>query len=250
MENMICPKCGQFQEKAVSCNSCGVIIAKVKRKTSPTPAVNTDDISTTVIYDSFTTKLKQRLFYISEKEDVVSVFFRGLVLLGMMYLSFKLMTSSIASNYAGEIFLHAINLPFHEAGHVVFRPFGSFMTSLGGTLGQFIIPSICFYAFLIKHTNPFAAAVCFWWIGENFIDIAPYINDARAGDLPLIGGNFGHSSPYGFHDWEYLLTETGLIKQDQMIASTTFFIGSVLMVLALVWAAYLLFEQYKVATDK
>jgi hypothetical protein len=168
----------------------------------------------------------------------------------MMVLSFKLITSTIASNYAGEIFLHAINLPFHEAGHVVFRLFGSFMTSLGGTLGQFIIPAICFYTFLFRHTNPFAAAVCFWWIGENFLDIAPYINDARAGDLPLVGGNFGHSSPYGFHDWEYILTESGLIKHDQTIANLSFFIGSVTMILALVWAGLLLFRQYEVASSK
>lgn len=249
MQNMICPKCGQFQEKAVSCSSCGVIVAKVK-KTSPAASSTVVSDAPIKIYDSFATKLKQRLFYVSEKEDTVSVFFRALVFLGMAYLSVRLITSTIASNYVGEIFLHAINLPFHEAGHVVFRPFGSFMTSLGGTLGQFIIPSICFYAFLIKNANPFAAAVCFWWIGENFLDIAPYINDARAGDLPLIGGNFGHSSPYGFHDWEYLLTESGLLKHDQTIAGISFFTGSVIMTIALAWAVYLLFRQYKVASSK
>lgn len=249
MKNMICPKCGQFQEKAIACNSCGVIVAKVK-KTSVASSSTVGADTPVYIYDSFASKVKQRLFHVSEKEDYVSVFFRGLVLLGMMYLSFRLMTSSIASNYAGEIFLHSINLPFHEAGHVVFRPFGSFMTSLGGTLGQFIIPALCFYALLVKNANPFGAAVCFWWFAENFLDIAPYINDARAGDLPLIGGNYGHSSPYGFHDWEYLLTEIGLIQHDQTIASFSYFIGSVLMVVALIWAGLLLFEQYKIAADK
>lgn len=249
MDNMICPKCGQFQEKAIACSSCGVIVAKVKKaSTAATTSVIND--APIEIYDSLGTKIKQRLFYVNEREDTVSVFFRGLVLLGMVYLSFKLITSTIASNYAGEIFLHIINLPFHEAGHIVFRPFGSFITSLGGTLGQFIIPSICFYAFLIKNANPFAAAVCFWWIGENFLDIAPYINDARAGDLPLLGGNVGHSSPYGFHDWEYILTESGLIKHDQTIAGFSFFIGSVIMIAALIWAGFLLFNQYKVASSK
>lgn len=27
---MICPKCGKFQEKADTCNTCGVVIAKVR----------------------------------------------------------------------------------------------------------------------------------------------------------------------------------------------------------------------------
>ncbi|MBU2713909.1 hypothetical protein [Zooshikella harenae] len=59
----------------------------------------------------------------------------------------SLIFSSIASNAAGSSFLH---LPFHEAGHVIFRPFGNFMTSLGGTLGQLLMPLICFYVFLLN----------------------------------------------------------------------------------------------------
>jgi hypothetical protein len=249
MANMICPKCGLFQEKAEACTSCGVIVAKLKRTPPPVPAPEMQqDIH---IYDeeSFIDSIKQKILYIDDRENIVFVVGRALIFLGLLVLSFKLITSSIASNYAGEIFLHIINLPFHEAGHIVFRPLGSFMTSLGGTLGQFIIPGLCFYTFLFKHLNPFAAAVCFWWIGENFLDIAPYINDARAGDLPLIGGNFGHSSPYGFHDWEYILTESGLIKHDQTIASFSYFIGSVIMIVALIWGGLLLLQQYKVASS-
>jgi hypothetical protein len=33
-------------------------------------------------------------------------------------------------------FMHDILLPIHEAGHVLFRPFGEFMTILGGSLFQ------------------------------------------------------------------------------------------------------------------
>ena len=36
----------------------------------------------------------------------------------------------------GASFLHLINLPFHEAGHILFLPFGEFMTTLGGSLTQ------------------------------------------------------------------------------------------------------------------
>ncbi len=123
-----------------------------------------------------------------------------------------LIFSSIASNAAGDSLLHLVNLPFREAGHVFFRPFGQFMTSLGGSMGQLLMPLICLLTLLLKTRDPFGAAVCGWWFGENLLDMAPYIGDARAGQLPLIGGNFGHSSPYGFHDWEYLL-DRKLLKQ-------------------------------------
>lgn len=34
----------------------------------------------------------------------------------------------------GGSFLHLIDLPFHEAGHILFSPFGDFLTTLGGSL--------------------------------------------------------------------------------------------------------------------
>lgn len=147
------------------------------------------------------------------------------------------MILSPASNGAGQSFLHLVNSPFHEAGHLLFRPFGDFVTSLGGTLGQLLMPLICAGTLLLKTRDPFGAAVACWWFGQNFVDIAPYINDARAGDLPLLGGNFGHSSPYGFHDWEYLLTESGLLHLDHHIAWLSHGLGAVIMLLALAWGA-------------
>ena len=61
----------------------------------------------------------------------------------------SLMFSSVDSNAAGESFLHLINLPFHEFGHVLFSPFGDYMRSLGGTLGQLLMPAICCGALLV-----------------------------------------------------------------------------------------------------
>ena len=59
----------------------------------------------------------------------------------------------------GGSFLHLINLPFHEAGHIIFAPFGDLMMSLGGSLTQILIPLVCLVAFLkIENFNPFAAA--------------------------------------------------------------------------------------------
>jgi hypothetical protein len=65
-----------------------------------------------------------------------------------------------------------------------FANFGSFLGSLGGTLGQLLMPAICLWVLLVKTRDTFGAAVALWWFGENFLDIAPYIDDARAGQLP------------------------------------------------------------------
>lgn len=159
------------------------------------------------------------------------------------------MTSPIEGNGSGKSILHLINLPFHEAGHIFFSPFGSFVKSLGGTLGQLLIPLICLIVLLVKNLDPFGASVCLWWFGENLLDIAPYIDDARAGVLPLLGGNVGHSAPYGFHDWEYLLNESGLLAYDHAIARASAMTGGILMLLALAWGGWLLLMAHRKLSD-
>jgi len=156
----------------------------------------------------------------------------------------RLMVPGVSGNAAGESFLHLVNLPFHEAGHVFFSPFGAFLRSLGGTLGQLLMPAVCCAVLLVRTGDPFGASVALWWLGENFLDIAPYIDDARAGVLPLLGGNVGHAAPYGFHDWEFLLTETGLLPWDHALARLSFTLGVLIMAAALVWGAALLRAQY------
>ncbi|HMK49366.1 MAG TPA: hypothetical protein VK435_04890, partial [Thermodesulfovibrionales bacterium] len=150
----------------------------------------------------------------------------------------------MADNYPGTCFLHLVNIPFHEAGHIIFSPFGEVVRSLGGSLAQLLVPAICLLVFLTKSRDTFGAAVSLWWFGENFMDIAPYINDARARELPLLGGNTGMTAPYGFHDWEFVLTESGWLRYDHILASAAHKIGIFLMILSLLWAGYLIFKQY------
>jgi len=89
--------------------------------------------------------------------------------------------------------------------------------------------------------------VALWWFGQNFLDIAPHINDASAGVLPLVGCNFGRSAPYGFHDWNYLLSEIGLLHLDRSLARGSHFVGSLIMLLALGWGAAVLWGHYRAA---
>ena len=56
-------------------------------------------------------------------------------------------------------FLHLPDLVFHEAGHIIFSPLGRFMTVLGGSLLQFLIPVIAAIAF-VRQDEPFGAAIC------------------------------------------------------------------------------------------
>lgn len=135
---------------------------------------------------------------------------------------------------ASSSILHLPNLIFHEAGHVLFAPFGRFMTVLGGSLFQFALPLGIAIAFL-KQDDPFGAAVCTWWAGENLLDVAPYIADARALQLVLLGGKTG--AEVQGHDWEYLLATLGWMRFDRTLGLWTHRVGLLMMFGALMWAA-------------
>src|SRR5687768_7240551 len=100
------------------------------------------------------------------------------VVLAWLTLRFATAPVDASSQSAAASFLHLPNLIFHEAGHIIFMPFGRFLTVLGGSLLQILIPMICAAAFA-RQGNWFACALMAWWAGENFVDVAPYIADAR-----------------------------------------------------------------------
>jgi hypothetical protein len=131
-------------------------------------------------------------------------------------------------------FLGHINLPFHEAGHILFSPFGPFMTSLGGSLLQVLVPVVCVVAFVRRH-DVFAALVCAWWAGQNLVDMGPYIADARALRLVLLGGKTG--AEVEGHDWEAILGTLGWLHKDRRLGMAAHVTGSVVMIASVVAAA-------------
>lgn len=144
----------------------------------------------------------------------------------------------------GSSFMHNINLVVHEAGHILFRPFGWFMTILGGTLGQILMPLIVMLGFMIKHHNNFAASVGLWWCGQSVMNCAPYIDDALDQKLVLLGGHTGADAP-GNHDWNNILIEFNVFEKHREVANFADTTGTILMLIALVWGAAVLYRQYQ-----
>ena len=130
-----------------------------------------------------------------------------------------------------DSFLHLVNLVFHEAGHIFFMPLGPFMMSLGGSLLQLLVPAVCAAAFWWQNHDPFGAAIAVWWLGQNLLDLAPYIADARALQLTLLGGYTGREVEG--HDWEAILMTLGWLDYDRTLALWTHGLGVVLMIGAL-----------------
>ena len=138
--------------------------------------------------------------------------------------------------------LHNVHLVFHEAGHLIFKVFGDFINALGGTIMQCLIPVIVTAQFIRQKDN-FPASVGLWWLSHSFLDVAPYIYDAKDRVLPLLGGGTGQSHPEG-HDWYYILRRMDRLDSYQEIASFTVYLGKFILLLSLVWGAVLLYRQF------
>lgn len=122
--------------------------------------------------------------------------------------------------------LDGVDLAIHETGHLVFAPFGEFIGFAGGTLFQLIMPAT-FVVYFARRGDEHAASVALWWVGQNCGHIAYYAADARAQDLPLVGG--------GEHDWNYLLGRLGLLAHDQGISRAIVCTGVLLVLCSAGW---------------
>jgi hypothetical protein len=221
-----CPKCAALSyDEAVECPQCGVVFAKVQQRaavaTLGAAAARTADRPSAAMPDPTRGLVRAG---------------RAALLVGLFIWTVQFARAPMGVDAVSPI-LHLPNLVFHEAGHVLFMFFGRFMTVLGGCLFQFLLPLILAAAFL-KQRTPFGAVVCTWWAGENLLDVAPYIADARALELVLLGGKTG--AEVEGHDWEFILTQLGWLHLDRTLGLAAWRGGLVMMFGALLGGAIFL----------
>ncbi len=129
------------------------------------------------------------------------------------------------------MFLHGVNLIFHEAGHTILAGFGQFLHILGGSLMQVMVPAVIAGYFVVTR-QMYAGAIALCWTAQNLWDVSIYIKDAQERSLPLLGGEAV------LHDWHFLLLDLHLLAHDQLVGGGAFFLGSVLYLIAIVGGIY------------
>lgn len=132
--------------------------------------------------------------------------------------------------------LDSANLALHEAGHPLTGIVSSRLAVYGGTLFQLAFPvavAVHFY----RRGHEAGAAAGAVWLGENLLNVARYMADARAQVLPLVGG--------GDHDWAEIFSRWHVLHLDTRIAGFTRFVAVLAMAGALAW----LYRRWKAGRE-
>jgi hypothetical protein len=117
--------------------------------------------------------------------------------------------------------LDSANLALHEAGHPLVGLFSDRLMVYGGTIFQLAFPVAAAWHFRQRgHVVGQSAALV--WLGENLLNVARYMGDARAQLLPLVGG--------GEHDWTEILGRWGMLRMDTRLAGMLSFCATLFII--------------------
>jgi hypothetical protein len=124
-------------------------------------------------------------------------------------------------------------LIIHEAGHVLFGLLGGSFEIFGGTLMQVVLP-LGLAVYFLRHVYRPGVQLALFWLAHNLLNISVYAADARAQNLPLLGGGTR------LHDWNVMLTQAGLLEYDTIVGNAIFLLsiacfGLVMLLPALMW---------------
>jgi len=250
-----CPKCNIVLEAGDAqsrerCPACGLVFSKYLLAQQGRPARAAASRSAIALGSGADPAadrpaLLGRLLYVPARSNSIVFYGRCIAYLFFFVWGWRLYAMDVGAAEIMGSFMHLVVLPVHEAGHVLFIPFGRFMTVLGGSLAQVLMPLALMGAFVYglggSRRDNFAASLMLWWAAVSIIDLAPYIWDAFDPKMMLLDGKTGAESDG--HDWQNILGDLGLIKRAHLIAGIAHKLGLIVMLLAYAWGAALLYLQ-------
>jgi len=125
--------------------------------------------------------------------------------------------------------MDTVTFIIHEGGHTLFGFFGwRFLTVLGGTLLQILIP---FMIFLVawRKGQMYIGQLALYWLGFAWLDSSAYAADAYNQDLPLFG-----NLPKSAHDFMNMLSDLNILNHYKAVAWTMFTIGTLILITGII----------------
>ena len=127
-------------------------------------------------------------------------------------------------------FIDNFLLIVHEAGHTIFGFLGGrFLTILGGTLFEIMLPFTIF-AYGWYNYKRVTAQIGLLLTGFAWIESSAYAADAMERRMPLIG-----NLPKSAHDFYNLFSMKGVLTEHMTYAWGMYWIGIVTLIVFLIW---------------
>jgi len=187
--------------------------------------------------DPLLARVIPRLFPTQARRSLADTIGRAAIVCALAIFSVHYLRVSVHDLGEDPGMIHSFHLLFHEAGHAITAMVTTnrdLVVFMGSGL-QVLFPLIVAAAFYWTNEDEVGAALGLWWAGQSMLDVSPYIADARALELQLLGGGTGKEIEG--HDWEYLLTRWNALSSDLVIADRVALVARMVMVFALLWAA-------------
>ena len=151
---MDCPACDATQPEPVGteCARCGIVFAKVRvdhGQPSSARVSSTDDTGPATWSDR-------------PQAARVALIGRGILYVCLLIWTWRFVSQPMGTAAMSSV-LHGVNLVFHEAGHVLFLPVGAFLTALGGSLMQLLVPMMCLVALVRQNRDAFGGSLALCW---------------------------------------------------------------------------------------
>lgn len=154
---------------------------------------------------------------------------RALLLAYLVYADIRFLRDPLSSTM-----FSGITLAIHEGGHLLFAFLGHWISALMGSGTQVLVPVIVVLLFY-RQEDYFGMAVGGFWLSFALFELANYVADARAMELPLVG-----FSDDPEHDWHYLLSSMHLLNFDTTFAFLTRVAATVIGAGSFAFAVWLL----------
>jgi hypothetical protein len=244
-----CPRCGHVRppldpHPPGRCSKCGFVPGRDAPGPPPAPAPRRPERVAPA--RGPLALVRALLLPVPDRVDLVAFCGRCAALLLVVLWGAWFIAQDWTSDTVMTSFLHRPDLAFHEFGHLLFGPFGQWMMFLGGSLFQCFVPAALVVYFVLVQRRPFSAAICLWWLGQNFMDLAPYIADAKSMAIPLVGewNEAAVAARSLRHDWHNILRPLGLLDRSMELGHLAGLAASATMILAWLWGGAVLWLQY------
>lgn len=132
--------------------------------------------------------------------------------------------------------IDSVDLVIHEAGHSIIFFLGQFVQVISGSFFQILIPFL-FMGYFYNRSDYFSVSLILSWLSYNLVNVSVYISDGVHMQLPLLGGESV------IHDWNYILSHTGLLSYASEIGYVVHSAGIILMTVSVVFSFWFAFYQ-------